>query len=54
VGVYAGKILRGAKADDLPVLRPTKFELVMNTKTAKALELAVPQSILIEADELIE
>lgn len=54
VGVYAGKILRGAKSDDLPVFRPTKFELVINTKTAKALDLAVPQSILIEADELIE
>jgi putative ABC transport system substrate-binding protein len=54
VGVYAGKILRGAKSDDLPVLRPTKFELVVNSKTAKALGLAVPQSILVEADELIE
>jgi ABC-type uncharacterized transport system substrate-binding protein len=54
VGVYAGKILRGAKPDDLPVLRPTRFELVINTRTAKALDLAVPQSILIEADELIE
>ncbi|KWV51371.1 hypothetical protein AS156_12325 [Bradyrhizobium macuxiense] len=54
VGVYAGKILRGAKSDDLPVLRPTKFELVVNIKTAKSLGLAVPQQILIEADELIE
>jgi putative ABC transport system substrate-binding protein len=54
LGVYAGKILRGAKPDDLPVLRPTRFELVVNTRTAKTLELAVPQSILIAADELIE
>ena len=53
-GVYAGKILRGARSDDLPVLRPTKFELVLNTQTAKTLGLAVPQPILIAADELIE
>jgi putative ABC transport system substrate-binding protein len=54
IGVYAGKILRGAKSDDLPVLRPTKFEMVINMRTAKTLALAVPQSILIAADELIE
>jgi putative ABC transport system substrate-binding protein len=51
---YAGKVLRGTKPDDLPVLRPTKFELVINTGTAKTLGLAVPQSMQIAADELIE
>jgi putative ABC transport system substrate-binding protein len=54
VGAYAGKILRGAKPDDLPVLRPTKFELVLNVQAAKRLGLAVPQSVLISSDELIE
>ena len=54
LGAYAGKILRGAKPDDLPVQRPTKFELVINTKTAKTLGLVVSQSILVTADELIE
>ena len=54
LGAYAGKILRGARPDDLPVLRPTRFEMVINTQTAKTLGLAVPQPILIASDELIE
>jgi putative ABC transport system substrate-binding protein len=54
LGVYAGKVLRGTKPNDLPVLRPTKFELVINTSTVKTLGLAVPQSMQIAADELIE